>query len=50
MLYCIEHPDEHFWQAVRNWSDAAAIYRGYYDEEAADIVPEDTFYFNDKAK
>ena len=24
--YCIEHPEERFWQALRNWSGAAGIF------------------------
>jgi hypothetical protein len=24
--YCITHPDERFWQALRNWSAAAFIF------------------------
>lgn len=24
--YCIEHPEERFWQALRNWAGVAFIY------------------------
>ena len=45
VYYCIKHPHERFWQALRNWSGADAIYYGYdkYDE-----FPTDTFYWERK--
>jgi hypothetical protein len=46
--YCIQHPDERFWQALRNWS-------GYHFVEvtddsvfAADRKYRDTFYLEEK--
>ena len=44
--YCTTHPDERFWQALRNWSNYSFIV-------ASDILPEgdgtwDTFYWEGK--
>lgn len=39
--YCETHPEERFWQAIRNWSGADKILY-----EKGDSV--DTFYWNDK--
>lgn len=36
--YCAEHPEERFWQALRNWSGYGYIF--------ADAL--DTFYFEGK--
>lgn len=39
--YCLKHPEERFWQALRNWSGASSILRwGGID----DMVLHDTFY------
>ena len=37
--YCKAHPDERFWQAVRNWSGWPFIYANNNDRNY------DTFYF-----
>jgi hypothetical protein len=42
--YCHEHPEERFWQALRNWSEMAYIFAG--KETDADL--EDTFYWENK--
>lgn len=43
--YCVEHPEERFWQALRNWSQYAAILTGSF-QEGGDwrlIADKDTF-------
>lgn len=40
--YCIEHPSERFWQALRNWSRADSI--EYVEEDRRS----DTFYWENK--
>jgi hypothetical protein len=42
MVYCIEHPDERFWQALRNFSGADFI---TYTKGTWEV---DTFYWDDK--
>lgn len=51
--YCEKHPDERFWQALRNWSPYNAIYGlakgapidvAAELESSADIELKDTFY------
>ena len=39
--YCLEHPDERFWQALQNWSEYAFIF-GTKTGFVKDL--EDTFY------
>lgn len=46
--YCAEHPEQRFWQALRNWSGYSFIY-------GSDIAPfdspdgyTDTFFRNDQ--
>lgn len=61
ITYCFDHPEERFWQALRNWSDAYFIFwwrprkpltlgedGNYYVEgieEMKKVGLEDTFYF-----
>lgn len=46
--YCYKHPNERFWQALRNWSKAEYIkINNPIDNELGDI---DTFYFEGKDK
>lgn len=43
--YCIEHPQERFWQALRNWCGWSFVYVG---EELLDfdgLPARDTFYW-----
>lgn len=48
MLYCQKHPNERFWQALRNWAKVEYIYiNNSLDNELGDI---DTFYFEGKDK
>jgi hypothetical protein len=42
--YCEQHPEQRFWQALRNWSDASFIFLKMPDESAS----RDTFYFTRK--
>lgn len=46
--YCVEHPQERFWQALRNWAGVGFIYVG--DDYYLDIPSglEDTFYWEEK--
>jgi hypothetical protein len=49
ITYCFLHPEERFWQAIRNWSGAAYIFIG--DKLSTEIQGgRDTFYFEDKNK
>lgn len=45
--YCIAHPEERFWQALRNWSMANSIIIEKH-HEGGNITMEDTFYFEGK--
>lgn len=40
--YCHEHPEERFWQALRNWAGVAFIYTSPKLIDDKDV--EDTFY------
>lgn len=40
--YCKKHPEQRFWQALRNWSGAYAIYQS----DGREL--KDTFYFINK--
>ena len=50
-IYCEEHPEERFWQALRNWCGAVAIWKQTRGEPE-DVSPnqghhsyiEDTYY------
>jgi hypothetical protein len=37
--YCLAHPDDRFWQALRNWSTFPFIFAGDPDDN------HDTFYW-----
>lgn len=43
-IYCMEHPDERFWQALRNWSGYDSIF--VVEQYAADS--HDTWPFESK--
>lgn len=45
VVYCHEHPQERFWQALRNWSKFSFIF-GAMTHENESLV--DTFYFENK--
>ena len=42
IAYCIAHPEERFWQALRNWAGVGFIYTSTTPIEADGL--EDTFY------
>ena len=44
VLYCLDHPNERFWQALRNWDDSAFIFRQREYQEGMTQQLEDTFY------
>jgi hypothetical protein len=55
--YCLAHPDERFWQALRNWSEADFIlavglqgHTLYKAEDEVKIRYHDTFYWKGKQK
>ena len=41
--YCRQHPDERFWQALRNWSGYVRIYGIEPDKDPGE-AEQDTFY------
>ncbi len=45
--YCCKHPEERFWQALRNWSEANSIIIEKHYEKGI-VTQEDTFYFEGK--
>jgi hypothetical protein len=49
--YCIAHPEERFWQALRNWSGFKGIFVCNCSPDEADSgTIYDTFYFEEKDK
>ena len=45
--YCINHPEERFWQALRNWANVPYIFIG--DHLGSEVQGgRDTFYFTQK--
>jgi len=59
--YCIKHPEERFWQALRNWIGVSALFVGHIElERPVDqmgrkcignltrVVDADTFYWEGK--
>ena len=43
--YCLDHPEQRFWQALRNWAGVGFIYKS--DVSPLDIpggLVKDTFY------
>lgn len=40
--YCEAHPEERFWQALRNWSQYSFIYGSNVSLDSNEV--EDTFY------
>lgn len=47
MKYCANHPDERFWQALRNWSEFGYILASHTNPDE-DL--QDTFYWEEKNK
>lgn len=48
--YCNSHPEQRFWQALRNWSGWGFVFVGNYDRATNDVHPIDTFYFEQNGK
>jgi hypothetical protein len=51
--YCFKHPEERFWQALRNWSECNQILRvSLWSSGERNTIPnyEDTFYFEERDK
>jgi hypothetical protein len=46
--YCILHPEQRFWQALRSWSGSPYILKSRYLPPDPHI--QDTFYFEGKDK
>lgn len=45
ILYCVEHPHERFWQALRNWSGFNFVWVSSTHETH---TLQDSFYFEGK--
>lgn len=41
--YCATHPNERFWQALRNWSGARFVLAVYSSRIASDFIRIDNF-------
>jgi len=41
--YCLLHPEQRFWQALRNWSEVATIYWSVYNDKIDDLELIDTY-------
>jgi hypothetical protein len=55
VTYCRQHPDERFWQALRNWSGAFnfifASHTGPHDLATFSVTDlHDTFYWEGKSE
>lgn len=48
-IYCSNHPDERFWQALRNWMGVRYI---YISNDTVTYMPniKNTYYFEGKDK
>jgi hypothetical protein len=47
--YCLQHPEQRFWQALRNWAGTAYIFVG--DHMGSEVIGgRDTFNFRGKNK
>jgi hypothetical protein len=49
--HCLEHPEERFWQALRNWAKVEFIFTSkhplfHYEQDGL----QDTFYWEEKTK
>lgn len=45
IVFCNAHPDERFWQALRNWADVNFIFVGDSPDQL-----KDTFYWETKKR
>ena len=50
MVYCYKHPEERFWQSLRNWAKVVKVYVEKYNRQIDDDIVEDTFEFKSKNK
>jgi hypothetical protein len=53
--YCLEHPEERFWQALRNWSGSNFILASSHSPHCTQsdvfyVDLQDTFYWKGKTK
>ena len=48
--YCKAHPEQRFWQALRNWSGYDSICATRYDSTIDDEYALDTFYWTNRNK
>jgi hypothetical protein len=48
VTYCMTHPDERFWQALRNWS--GAVFIRAWRQTGLEDEGEDTFYWEGRDK
>lgn len=49
--YCNQHPEQRFWQALRNWSGFQYLYKAeYHAPHYLDVTYTDTFYWEGKDK
>jgi hypothetical protein len=46
MDYCLSHPEQRFWQALRNWSGWSFVFVGNMGEDGL-VHPVDTFHWED---
>lgn len=42
--YCNEHPEERFWQALRNWAEFDFLLEGIWNHEGGYIESKDTYF------
>jgi hypothetical protein len=47
--YCVDHPEERFWQALRNWSGWHLVMVSNDSDATDNHAIEDTFYWEGKA-
>lgn len=45
--YCEDHPEQRFWQALRNWSGFHFIIGRNTSPNGNDVEDKDTFYIED---
>lgn len=47
-VYCKQHPEERFWQALRNWAEVGFIFVNDDTTEIEGCTWRDTFYWENK--
>jgi len=49
IAYCQAHPEQRFWQAVRNWANVSHLFIGELDMKTLKPINlKDTYYFEEK--